>query len=114
MFNDHKPEHQRKHNKIVFVFIIPVIFLAMGLAVQWLWNAILPDVIHVGVLSFWQALGLLALSRILVGGFGFGGRHGKQHFSGSSELKGKWIGMNEEEKKIFRDEWRNRCGRTPQ
>jgi len=35
-----------------------------------LWNAILPAVIGVKLISFWQALGILVLSKILFGGFG--------------------------------------------
>ena len=38
-----------------------------------LWNAILPEVVDAKPLSYWQALGLLLLSRILFGGFRFGG-----------------------------------------
>ena len=76
-----------------------------------LWNAILPSAVHAGEISFWQAVGLLLLSRILVGGFGgkrFGGAHG---FRGGM-WKEKWMGMSDEEKEKFREQWRMRCGRA--
>ena len=56
---------------------ITAVALLFGLIVMWLWNAILPPLLGVHMLtSFWQALGLLVLSRILFGGFFKGGsRH---------------------------------------
>jgi hypothetical protein len=97
-----------------FFVIIPIIVIAVVLLFGWivmrLWNAILPSVIHVGELSYWQAIGLLILSRILFGGFG-----GKR-FGGGPGMKGgmwkeKWMSMSDEEKTKFREQWRMRCGR---
>ena len=50
-----------------------------GEVVQLLWNWLLPPLFGWPQITFWQALGLLALCRILFGGFG---RHG--HRSGSA------------------------------
>ena len=44
-----------------------------GVIVQWLWNWLLPDIFRLREITIWEALGLLALSRILFGGFGRGG-----------------------------------------
>jgi hypothetical protein len=44
-----------------------------GFVVQQLWNWLLPDLFGLRRVGFWEALGLLALSRILFGGFGAGG-----------------------------------------
>lgn len=44
-----------------------------GFIVQWLWNWLLPDIFGLRRVTFWEALGLLALCRILFGGFGKGG-----------------------------------------
>jgi hypothetical protein len=53
-----------------------VFFIAFGgTAVLLLWNWLVPDLFGLRQLTFWEALGLLALSRILFGGFGRGG-HG--------------------------------------
>jgi hypothetical protein len=52
-------------------------FIAIGgIFVQLLWNWLLPDIVGVRRVTFWEALGLLALSRILFGGFGMSGSHG--------------------------------------
>ena len=40
---------------------------------RWLWNWLLPDIFGLRQITFWQALGLLALCRILFGSFGRGG-----------------------------------------
>jgi hypothetical protein len=51
-----------------------------GEIVHRLWNGLLPELFGLPAITFWQALGLLALSRILVGGFGLGGgSHNRSH-----------------------------------
>jgi hypothetical protein len=44
-----------------------------GLVVRGLWNWLLPPLFGWPTLTFWQALGLLALCRILFGGLSLGG-----------------------------------------
>ena len=106
---------QMRRSRGRFIFY-PLLFigaaLLMGAVVMWLWNAILPPVLGVGVLTFWQAVGLLALCRILFGGFRGGGGHWKK--SGSSfgppqHLRQCWMQMSEEERARFKEEWRERC-----
>ncbi len=76
-----------------------------------LWNAILPAVLGVNVITFWQALGILALSKILFGGFG---RRGGWHRGGGHNwrkgMQEKWANMTPGEKEKFKAEWKNRCG----
>ena len=61
-------------------FIIPAaiaglaLFAALGgWAVALLWNWLLPPLFGFRTVTVWQALGLLALTRILFGGLGVGG-----------------------------------------
>ena len=50
------------------------VFVALGgWVVRALWNWLLPPLFGWHTLTFWQALGLLALCRILFGGFGMNG-----------------------------------------
>ncbi len=51
--------------------------LAFGYIVMLLWNAIMPDVLGTRQVSYWQAVGLLILARLLVGGFHHGS-HGRR------------------------------------
>jgi len=59
-----------------------------GILVQWLWNWLLPDIFGLRRVTFWEALGLLALCRILFGGFGKGG-HGRSDGGRRSGGNGK-------------------------
>jgi len=56
----------------VFIFI-------GGEVVRLLWNWLLPPLFGWPRIGFWQALGLLALCRILFGGFGWRG-FGRSHW----------------------------------
>jgi hypothetical protein len=59
-----------------------------------------------GVITFWQALGLLVLSRLLFGGFRGGARHG--HWRG--RMAERWQQMTPEERDRFRTGLGGRCG----
>jgi len=92
------------------IFLFPLMFFILAGVVMYLWNAILPDVARLGVISYWQSAGLLLLSRILFSGFGFG-KHSKHHHEAHERMKSKWSEMSEEEKLKFRENWRARCER---
>ena len=51
---------------------IPLFIFVGGEVVMHLWNWLLPPLFGWRTLGFWQALGLLALCRILFGGLGHG------------------------------------------
>lgn len=74
-----------------------------------LWNAILPDLIHVGHLGFWQAMGLLVLCKILFGGFKMNGG-GSQR---GQRWKEKFGNMSPEEKEAFKQRVKERWGNKP-
>lgn len=97
-----------KKRRYFFLLIIPLLFAAAGV-VRLLWNAILPDVFHTGSITYWQALGLLVLCRILFGFGGFGRRRSGPPFAGPPQVRGKWINMSDEERMKFREEWKRRC-----
>lgn len=101
-----------RRKKFIFIpFAIVGAVLLFGWVVMLLWNAILPNVVSgVSALSYWQAVGLFVLSKILFGGFKGGGpsRGPSAHF------REKWRNMNEEERAQFKAEWRNRCKKRPE
>ncbi len=66
-----------------------VIVLVLGLVVMTLWNALLPAILGVKAIGFWQALGILVLSRILFGGLGF--RPGM--FGAHRRMHERWMNM---------------------
>jgi sugar phosphate permease len=93
-------------------------FLLIGVAaialfsfiVMSLWNAILVPLLHISVINFWQSLGVLALSKILFGGFRgpWWGRHNYTHTYGKG-MREKWQNMSPEEREKFKREWKDRC-----
>ena len=57
--------------KIVKWTVVCVLFVFLfGYITMILWNWLVPSVFNGPVINFWQALGLLLLSKILFGGFG--------------------------------------------
>lgn len=91
------------------VFIVGAALL-LGAAVMWLWNAVIPEVLPAKPLSYWQAVGLLILSRILFGRLHYGppGSSAKI-WNKRREWREKWMNMSEEERAQFKEKWRSRC-----
>lgn len=108
---NHQNTRGMKNRRYFFLLIIPVIFSALAGVVMLLWNAILPDVFQVSTITYWQALGLLILSRILIGGFRFGGRKGPPFAGPPPHIRERWMQLSEEEKQKLKEEWRRRCER---
>lgn len=78
----------------------------IGWVVMLLWNNVLAAVTSVKIITYWQALGLLLLSKILFGGLN---KWGGKHKAWSNEMKEKWHHMSAEEKEQFKQEWRSKC-----
>ncbi len=81
---------------------------ALGFAVMTLWNWLTPGLFGWHALTFWQALGLLALTRILVGGMR-GGRCGGGRQWRRRMLE-RWEQMTPEEREKFREGLKRGCG----
>lgn len=96
--------------KIVMILLCATAaVLLFGFIVMSLWNAILPAVLHVSAISFWQAVGLLVLSKILFGGFR-GGWGGGAKARWRERMQDKWKNMTPEQREQFKQQLRNRCG----
>ncbi len=113
MYRDHQRSHMPGPVKFFFFALVAAIFvLAMAAVVMFLWNLILPDLLDVKEIRFWQAFGLLLLSRILFGGFPGGAKRKAGHFKRSREWKQRWMSMTEEERHEMRRKWKERCKRS--
>jgi Ca2+/H+ antiporter, TMEM165/GDT1 family len=99
----------RRKRFAFFPFILVGFFVFSGI-VMWLWNTILPDLVHVGEITYWKAMGLLALCRILFGGFKFGGAGNHAGFP-RGQWKEKWMNMSDEDRAKFKEQWREKCRR---
>ena len=97
-----------------WIFLAPLamlLFIAVGGAiVQLLWNWLLPAVFGGHEITFWQALGILALCRVLFGGLGGRGLYRSGFRRRWAE---RWEAMTPEERERFRQGMRGRCGLGP-
>ena len=87
-----------------FIVLAHAAIALVGFVVMTLWNMVLVPVLAVKAVTYWQAIGIFVLSKILFGGF----KKGCRNCCGNS-MKEKWHGMSPEEKDKFKQEWRNRC-----
>ena len=80
------------------------LFIAVGGGiVMQLWNWLAPALFGIKQITFWQALGLLLLCRILFGGFGLGGGHSSSR--SRRRMSERFEQMTPEEREKFRQGW---------
>ncbi len=91
-----------------FVAIGIVAFTVFGFVVTHLWNYLMPGLFGLRMITFWQAVGLMLLGRLLFGGF----RPGRGGMGWRGEMMRRWEHMTPEEREKFREGMRGRCG-TP-
>jgi hypothetical protein len=92
-------------------FLIPlgiVAFLALvSYVVMLLWNNLLPEIIQVKAITFWQAMGIFVLCKIL---FGFGKPGGGGPW-GKHKMVERFKQMTPEERLQFKEEMKHKmCG----
>ena len=120
--NDHHNHDHFGRRKFLLILLVPLFLAAAGGAVMFLWNAIFPALFGIKLITFWQSVGLLILCRLLFGHFGGGHHHHDQHgrhrgWPNSrrqgwgrrhSAIREKLVRMNEEERRLFLEEWKKR------
>ena len=92
-----------------FPLLVIVMLLVKALVIMWLWNAIIPVITGFHAVTYWQALGLMILCRLLLGRGPFGGRPFK---GGGDDLPppARFLQMSDEEREKFREAWKKRGG----
>lgn len=110
-FDMHRHEHRRRgfcgHRMGKPILLCVALFVALGLIVMTLWNAVLPGLLGVKEIGFWQSLGMLALCRILFGGLGFRpGMFGKAR----RRMHERWMQMTPEQREAFMRHRREKFG----
>jgi hypothetical protein len=99
--------HAGKKRFFIPVFVLLALF-AVTFAVYWLWNNVLVAVVAVKPVTYWQAMGLLILSRIMLGGFKFGGPPNRPPMGGRNDhWREKWGKMSDEERAAIKNKWRH-------
>ena len=88
---------------------VAAVVAVLSFVVMLLWNSLVPAQFRGPPLQYWQALGLLLLSRILFGGLrGRGGWHG--HWR-QRMWRERWESLTPEERARLREQFQGRCGR---
>lgn len=86
------------------IIVAAIFAMIFGLVVKALWNWLMPVIFGLGVISYWQAFGIIILSKILFSGIG--GHHGHDKhgppFSHQSRFYDHW--WRDEGKSAF-DNW---------
>ena len=102
-----------KTKKILGGLLFLAVFAAAIAIVMLLWNALIPNIVGWTTINYWQAVGLMVLCRLLLGGFG---RFGRGHFWGRREdhhhwhqMKSKMKGMSREERHDYIREHMNKA-----
>ncbi len=67
----------KKIVKVIFMVIfgaiaITALALLFGYVVMLLWNWLMPAIFGLGIITFWQAVGIMILAKLFFGGFGGG------------------------------------------
>ncbi len=91
---------------LTIALLAVLFFIVFGYVVMLLWNWLMPALFGWHLIGFWQAIGILVLSKILFGGFH--GRHGG-HNSRRRRMMERWDRMTPEEREKFRESMRGRC-----
>ncbi|MGI9543040.1 MAG: hypothetical protein ACR2MX_07250 [Cyclobacteriaceae bacterium] len=90
----------------IFAFGILAVF-GLSAVVMLLWNYAVVSVFNANPVTYWQAMALLVLSKILLGGFHMGRRGG---WAGhKKKWRGKFGHMSDEERSRFKEKWKRRC-----
>jgi hypothetical protein len=82
--------------------IVAVVLGIVSFVVMSLWNGLVPELFGGPMLSYWQALGLLVLARLLFGGLRPHGP-GRWRRGGWHRAQAHWEQMTPEERERFRN-----------
>jgi hypothetical protein len=90
-----------------FMLFAALFVTVFGFVVMSLWNWLMPALFGWHLINFWQAVGVLVLSKILFGGFR---GHPGRHLYWRRRMMERWEQMTPEEREKFREGMRGRCG----
>ena len=90
-----------------FVLFAALMVTVFGFVVRALWNWLMPGLFGWHLINFWQAVGVLVLSKILFGGFR---GHPGRHLNWRRRMIERWEHMTPEEREKFREGLRSGCG----
>jgi hypothetical protein len=103
-------DHSCHRFRFLIPFAIAGFVAVFTFAVYALWNGVVSDVLGVKTITYWQALGLLVLCKILFGGFPGRGRGFGPPWREKMMWKRHWHSLTPEQRANLRDEMREQFG----
>ena len=94
---------------VKWVAVAAAVVAVASAVVMGLWNWVMPATFGLPVITLGQAMGLLVLSRILLGGFR-GGMGRGMHWR--HRMRERWEQMTPEQRERFMEGMQHRCGRV--
>ncbi len=98
---------------LAMIIIVASIIALVAFVVMLLWNWLIPSIFAGGpMITYWQALGLMVLSKILFGGFKPPHPHpfmGDKKEYWKQKFRERWSCMDSEKKSKIRDHMFSRC-----
>ncbi|MEZ2338275.1 hypothetical protein AB6735_21680 [Mucilaginibacter sp. RCC_168] len=96
--------------RFIFIPLAVAAFLSLiSFVVMQLWNNLLPDILHLGTITFWQAMGIFILCKLL---FGFGKGGGRPGWGGGGFMRARMAerfkNMSPEQQEKFKAKMRDR------
>jgi len=88
---------------LMIASIIAVLAIMFAWVFMYLWNWLIPVLFNGPVLTFWQALGLLILSKMIFGGFGHHKKHWHKHGGWRNKWKDRCSNLSDED----REKWKS-------
>lgn len=68
--------------KVLFIMLLIALFILLfGYVFMWLWNWLMPDIFGLATIDYWQAVGILVLAKLILGGCEWHGRGKKREKS---------------------------------
>jgi hypothetical protein len=108
----------KKHRVLKMIgigILVVALFFVLGFVVMALWNWLMPAIFGLHTITYWQAYGLLILSKILFGGFrGGGSRSCSPRSDWRERMAERWDTMSPEAREKAREAMRQHwCGEPP-
>jgi len=110
ILQNNEDETMKQHHFLRALKVLLFVTVAgalLGFVIMQLWNWLMPAVFGLRVITFWQALGLFVLGKLLLGGFH---RHHGGRFRWGRRMQERWDQMSTEEREKFRAGIRGRRG----
>jgi hypothetical protein len=97
-----------RRRKFGFALMAIVFVIAIGFVIMLLWNWLMPELFGLSTITYWQAVGLLILSKILFGGGWSKKQHPRHSHYWKKRFMSKWDDMCEEDRDKIKERFRRR------